>query len=245
MLRELPARVDDAPSAAPPSAGGDATQPSTGRASLASARAGRFRESGRQLVGALRGDFELAESYFVRGDTTLEAALAIASARRDVADASRQVIVAHHCRLRAGVAQAAEAAAQLASSEREAARQGAWAAALADETALDAYADAAAETGRRAWARASQRWCLETARDFFGSGVGRAAAKAARRAHFDTHGVVMTREAADAAAAAAQAAAQAVVGAGRKPRLVDIGSCFDPWRAHEDEFEARNSSSST
>ena len=239
VLRELPARVDDAALA------GDAAQPAaSGRASLASARAGRFRESGRSLAGALYGDWSLAEAYFVRGEASLEAALAAAAVRRDAADAARKVITTHHRRLRAGVAQAAEAAAQVASSEEqeaaEAARRVAWAAALADEPALEAYAGAAAETGRRSWARASQRWCLETARDFFSIGAGRTAAKAARASHFAAHGATMPPDAVAAAAAAAQEAVRAAVGEGRKPRLVDIGSCFDPWRAHEDEFEARS-----
>ena len=176
----------------------------------------------------------------MRGEVTLQAALAKAAVRRDLSDASRHVIATHHRRLRAHVSQAAQAAAQLASREQAAVLHGAWAAAVADAPALEAYAGAAAETGRRAWARTSQRWCLEQARDFFGGGAGKAAARAARVAHFEAHGAPMTQEATAGVNAAAQATVAEAVGAGRRPRLVDIGSCFDPWRAYQDEFEARH-----
>jgi len=239
VLQALPARADAA--ADPPPAAGEDAAPCAGDvASLASARAKLFRESGCQLAGALFGDWELAAAFYVRGEVTLQAALARAVVRRDLSDASRHVISTHHRRLRARVTQAAQAAAQLASPEQAAAAlQGAWSAAVADAPALEAYAGAAAETGRRAWARASQRWCLEQARDFFSGGAGRAAARAARVAHFEAHGAPMTKDATATVDAAARAAVAAAVGAGQRPRLVDIGSCFDPWRAHQDEFEVR------
>ena len=238
MRQQLPARADAA-AELPPAADDDAAPCAGGAASLASARARLFRDSGRQLAGALLGDWELAAGFFVRGEVTLQAALAAAAVRRGLSDASRHVISTHHRRLRARVTQAAQDAAQLAAQEQAEALQGAWAEAVADAPALEAYAGAAAETGRRAWARTSQRWCLEQARDFFGGGAGKAAARAARVAHFQAHGAPMTQEATAGVHAAAVAAVAAAVGAGRRPRLVDIGSCFDPWRPHEDEFEVR------
>ncbi len=218
-------------------------------AALASARAEHLRHHGRLLASTLRSDWPLAEAFFLRGEASLDAALSACATRRVVADASRAVIKDHHQRLRVEVAAAVQPPAADAAAAVEAAaavaKRAAWARATADEAALDAYASAAAETGRRGWVRAAQQWCLATAREhFFGGGAARVARKAARRAHFAAHGVQMPAEDAAAVAAAAQAAVDAALGpavdgAPAALRLVDIGSCHDPWRAFEPEFAVR------
>jgi hypothetical protein len=236
---------------------------------LGSARGARFRAHGRLLAGALRADWALSDAFFFAGAVALPEALATAQARRAASEVSRVVIREHHQKLRVQVAQAAAAAvaapapppssaargdedaypdgpAVAQGDAAAAARAAAWAAAVAGGDALDEYALAATETGRRGWVRAAQRWCHDNMRDFFHrGGAARAALKAAKRAHFSAAGAAMSDDDAAAALLAAQAALDAAVG--RKPgsaaaprlRLLDVGSCHDPWRVHADEFEAR------
>jgi hypothetical protein len=251
--------------------------PAEARRAVASERAARFRAHGRLLAGALRADWALSDAFFFAGAVTLPDALATAQEKRAASEVSRVVIREHHQTLRVAVAQAAAAATAAAlaappppplhaaacddddldpdgpqppprGDAAAAARAAAWAAAVAGGDALDEYAVAATETGRRGWVRAAQRWCHDATRDFFhAGGAPRAALRAAKRAHFSAHGAAMSDDAAAATLAAAQAALDAAVGrhahsAAAPPprlRLLDVGSCHDPWRVHDDEFEAR------
>lgn len=225
------------------------------RKALRSARSTALREQCRLLFAQLRADHALAAAFFFRGDVALSDALAAAVARRQRCATSRAVIKAHHQRLRECVAAAAPppvppppALPLLADDEHNtaaavaaAARRAAWEAGVSDEQALADYADAATETGRRSWVRAAQAWCLDCAQGFLSrGGAARGALKAAKRAHFAAHGVPLPDDAATACAAHADAALAAALG-GSRPRLLDVGSCHDPWRVHEDAFEARRS----
>jgi len=184
--------------------------------SSASSHAASFREAVRAVASSLRGDLALAESLLFTGSTPLCDALAASAAERARCLASRDAIAAHHLALRAAVVPAAEEA-----------RRAAWARAVEEEEALERYAEAAVHTGRRAFVRDAQTLCREWALDFFRAGAAKAALKAERRAVFGERGSKAELSAERRAAAAARVAAAL---AGSPPRLLDVGSCHDPWR---------------
>lgn len=176
-----------------------------------------YRETAALLSSSLRCNPALSSSLCSRA-LSVPAALAAAAAQRAATDAARACMSEHHQRLRAAVAQSSHVGS-------------AWKAALsADNDALDRYAESATDVGRRRWARTAQAWCeAAAAAHARGETAGRAAAKAARRAHWAAHGCAPPHELAEAAAVAA-AEAHVTARGGRAPRLLDVGSCHDPWR---------------
>ena len=190
-----------------------------------SARA--FQQDGLLLAALLAGD-TAAAGALSSGTLSVASALELARARRGRAARSRAVIRDHHTRLRE----------QVAMPTLEA-QHASWAAAVSDGKALRAYAEAASETGQRRFVRCAQAWCAAQIRSFFyDGGAARLAVKAWRRAYFAQQGALPSPEA--GAAAMADAAAQLAASIAAEPdgrlKLLDVGSCWDPWRPLEDQF---------
>ena len=188
----------------------------------------RFRTAVRQLASLMRGDWELADSLLFSATLPLAAALALSRAERSRGDKCRAVIGQHHTALRLRVVSRQPEA-------EEETRRAAWAAAVAEQDALESYADAAAQTGRRAFVRDAQNCCARMARDFLhGGGAARAACKAARREHFTARGEALPEP--DVALVLARTEAAVRASLPSLPALLDVGSCNDMWRPLEREF---------
>ena len=104
-----------------------------------------------------------------------------------------------------------------------------------DETkSLEVYAAAAAEIGKREWARAGIAWCAQQSADFFrGGGAGRLVQNERRAAARREAGEEAGHEAASAAAVEAAADTDMMLGVrdGRPIRLLDVGACGDLLQA--------------
>jgi hypothetical protein len=160
----------------------------------------------------------------VAHDSSVTDILRVVLAHRDACAQARSVIGTHHQQLRVDVATASEP-------------EQAWQAAVSDAQALQTYAEAAAHTGRRSFVRDAHDWCVRTARDFFhGSGAADAVVKDARRLHFKKHGARLPPEAEAELREAAQVATRAAL-AGAHIKVLDIGSCHDPWRLESTDFD--------
>jgi|APGre2960657444_1045066.scaffolds.fasta_scaffold01196_5 hypothetical protein len=197
----------------------------------AGAHAESFRLAVKSLSGALRGRWELADALLLSATLSLPDALAQATEHREASDRARRVIGGHHQALRLQVVARADA--------RQSAEV-AWSAAVSNTAALEDYAEAASTTGRRSFVREAQSWCADTARGFFFSqGAAKAAVKSHKRLHFARAGAPLPAHEADAMEAALDAEVTAALRDSHLPRLLDIGSCHDPWRALSSHFEAR------
>jgi hypothetical protein len=186
-------------------------------------RADSFRTAARRVASTFRGHREVFPGAGLTWSSSASELLSAWEAHRAACDAARRCIGTHHHHLRVSCATAAE-------SERV----DAWEVAVTDKEALRAYAAAAKHTGSRAFVRDAHDWCVRTATAFFHGGTGaQAAVKEARRLHYAEHG---TKLAADGEAQVRQKAQAAMTQAlaGNRVRLLDIGSCHDPWRPLHD-----------
>ena len=189
-------------------------------------QADSFRTAARRVASTFRGHREVFPVTGVTWSSSAAELLSAWEAHRAACDTARRVIGSHHHQLRVNVATAAE-------SERV----GAWEVAMTDKEALRAYAAAAAHTGSRAFVRDAHDWCVRTATAFFHGGAGaQAEVKEARRRHYAEHGTKLSPEVESELRRQAEAAMTAAL-AGSRIRLLDIGSCHDPWRPLSANFE--------
>ena len=188
-------------------------------------QADAFRSAAQHVASAMRGHREVFGAAVTWSSSAGEL-LSAWEAHQAACNTARRVIGSHHHQLRVNVATASEAE-----------RMGAWEVAVTDKEALKAYAAAAAHTGSRAFVRNAHEWCVRTARAFFHGGAGaQAVVKEARRRHYAEHGTKLAPDTEAQLRHQAQAAIDAAL-AGSRPRVLDIGSCHDPWRPLSSAFE--------
>lgn len=174
------------------------------------------------VARALRNWRDVFQEPAAAASASVAEILGAEHAHRAQCEQARRVIGEHHQHLRADVATAPEDE-----------RGELWQAVVSDTRALQAYAQAAAHTGGRGFVRDAHRWGVHAAREFFhGGGAAAAAVKDARRRHFQQHGTRLAPAEEAAVRDAAQAAVAAALGGGRI-RVLDIGSCHDPWRREQ------------
>ena len=213
---------------------------------LAESAPARFNRDVRSLTSALRADWTTAYELIVA--RTIDASQAVARAEQHAARAQwrRNTIVSHHRTLRATVAvpptddsPAGDPPSEPSSTDTR------WRGAVSGG-GLEMYAEAAEEVGHRAWVGDALRWCADAATFFvLGGGAADAAVRSARRVHFEENGTRMS-ESAEAELRAALRRRwsrdsgtdpRVCSGTDAKPTLVDVGSCWDYFRRHEDAFD--------
>ena len=227
--------------------GGDATRRGRNR-NLAKSAPARFNRDVRSLTTALRGDW--TTSYELIVARTIDASHAVARAESHAARSRwrRETIVSRHRELRATVAVGESTSGESPPVSDADAR---WRDAVSSG-GLEAYAEAAEEVGNRAWVGDALRWCANAAFDFvLGGGAEAFAVRSARRSHYEDSGTRMSdeEEATMRAALRERWRRRAPIGGdsrggdsrggdspGGKPTLVDVGSCWDYFRRHEDVF---------
>ena len=215
---------------------------------LAESAPARFNRDVRSLTSALRADWTTAYELIVA--RTIDASQAVARAEQHAARAQwrRNTIVSHHRTLRATVAvpPTGDSPPEPSSTDTR------WRGAVSGG-GLEMYAEAAEEVGHRAWVGDALRWCADVATFFvLGGGAADAAVRSARRVHFEENGTRMS-ESAEAELRAALRRRwspdsgtdpsdsgtdpRVCSGVDSKPTLVDVGSCWDYFRRHEDAFD--------
>ena len=221
---------------------------------LAESAPARFNRDVRSLTSALRADWTIAYELIVA--RTIDASQAVARAEQHAARAQwrRNTIVSHHRTLRATVAvpptddsPAGDSPPEPSSTDTR------WRGAVSGG-GLEMYAEAAEEVGHRAWVGDALRWCADVATFFvLGGGAADAAVRSARRVHFEENGTRMS-ESAEAELRAglrrrwspdsgtdprvcSGTDPRVCSGTDSKPTLVDVGSCWDYFRRHEDAFD--------
>lgn len=120
----------------------------------------------------------------------------------------------------------------------------AWREAVGEDSGLRDYAEAAEEVGNRAWVITALHWCMTEMEGFlWGGGAVEAEIKSSRVTYFRHHGERMPTELEDAARQAlkgrltVQGGGMVPRGGGvSKPLLIDVGSCWDYFRRHDDKF---------
>ncbi|ACO67134.1 predicted protein [Micromonas commoda] len=232
--------------------GGDATRRGRHR-HLAKSAPARFNRDVRSLTTALRGDWTTAYELIVA--RTIDASRAVARAESHAARSAwrRETIVSRHRELRATVAASGSRPPPGESPPGESPpvsdADARWRLAVSSG-GLEAYAEAAEEVGNRAWVVDALRWCAGTAMDFIlGGGAESFAVRSARRSHYESLGTRMSDEEEATMRAAlrdrwhrrAPVRGDSPVGGdsltGDKPTLIDVGSCWDYFRRHEDVFD--------
>jgi len=227
------------------------------RRNLATSAPARFNRDVRSLTTALRGDW--TTSYELIVARTIDASHAVARAESHAARSRwrRETIVSRHRELRATVAASRTRQITDESPPRESPpspsdADARWRDAVSSG-GLEAYAEAAEEVGNRAWVGDALRWCATAATDFVLNGFRGAeafAARSARRSHYERTGTRMSDEEEATMRAALRerwrrrapvTRGDSPVGGdykpgGDKPTLVDVGSCWDYFRRHEDVF---------
>jgi hypothetical protein len=172
-------------------------------------------QKGEKIARSLQRDPELAHSL-AEGHVTLADAMQQLDARTEAGSVLYHAISSHHASLVDRVTERAPAE---------------WRRAVDETESLEAYAAAAAEIGKREWARAGIAWCAQQSSDFFRGGGARRLAQNERRAAARREaGHEAGREAAEAAAVEAAAADTDMmlrVHDGRPIRLLDVGACGD------------------
>ena len=183
-------------------------------------------KKGEKIARTLLRDPELARSL-AEGHISLAGAMQQLDARAEAGDALYEAISSHHANLVDRVTENGRAPAE-------------WQHAVSETESLEAYAAAAAEIGKREWARAGIAWCAQQSTDFFHGGGAQRLAQHERLAaarqeagheagHEADHEA--DHEAASGAAAkgtAAEAAADTdMLHDGRPIKLLDVGACGD------------------
>ena len=174
---------------------------------------------GEKMARTLLRDPELARSL-AEGHTSLADAMEQLDARAEAGDALYEAISSHHASLVDRVTENGRAPAE-------------WQQVVGETESLEAYAAAAAEIGKREWARAGIAWCAQQSTDFFhGGGAQRLAQHERLAAARQMAGREAGREAGHEAAsgAAAEVAADTdMLGVhdGRPIKLLDVGACGD------------------
>ena len=212
---------------------------------LAESAPARFNRDVRSLTSALRADWTTAYELIVA--RTIDASQAVARAEQHAARAQwrRTTIVSHHRSLRATVAVPPTGDSPAGDSPSEpSSADTRWRGAVSG--GLEMYAEAAEEVGHRAWVGDALRWCADVATFFvLGGGAADAAVRSARRVHFEENGTRMS-ESAEAELRAglrrrwssdSGTDPRVCSGTDSKPTLVDVGSCWDYFRRHEDAFD--------
>lgn len=212
---------------------------------LAMSAPARFNRDVRSLTTALRGDW--TTSYELIVARTIDASHAVARAESHAARSRwrRETIVSRHRELRATVAANRRQVVTDESPPSPSDADARWRDAVSSG-GLEAYAEAAEEVGNRAWVGDALRWCAAAATDFVLDGFRGAeafAVRSARRSHYERTGTRMSdeEEATMRAALRERWRRRAPVTRGDspvadKPTLVDVGSCWDYFRRHEDVF---------
>lgn len=124
-------------------------------------------QKGEKIARSLQRDPELAHSL-AKGHVTLADAMQQLDARTEAGSVLYQAISSHHASLVDRV------------TERALSEQ--WSRVAGETESLEAYAAAAAEMGKREWARAGIAWCAQQSTDFFRGGGARRLAQNERRA---------------------------------------------------------------
>ena len=171
-------------------------------------------QKGEKIARSLQRDPELARSL-AEGHVTLADAMQQLDARTEAGSVLYHAISSHHASLVDRVTERAPAE---------------WRRACGETASLEAYAAAAAEIGKREWARAGIAWCAQQSADFFrGGGAQRLEQNERRAAARREGGEEAGHEAASAAAVEAAADTDMMLGVhdGRPIRLLDVGACGD------------------
>jgi len=166
-------------------------------------------QKGQKIARSLQRDPALARSL-AEGHVTLADAMQQLDARTEAGSVLYHAISSHHASLVDRVTERAPAE---------------WRRAVNETASLEAYAAAAAEIGKREWARAGIAWCAQQSADFFRGGgaqrlVQNERCAAARREGGEEAGH-------EPASAAADTDMMLGVRDGRPIRLLDVGACGD------------------
>ena len=177
-------------------------------------------KKGEKIARTLLRDPELARSL-AEGHVSLADAMQQLDARAEAGDALYEAISGHHANLVDRVTENGRAPAE-------------WQQAVSETESLEAYAAAAAEIGKREWARAGIAWCAQQSIDFFHGGGAQRLAQHERRAAArheagDEAASGAAAEAVTVEATAAEAADTDMLGVhdGRPIKLLDVGACGD------------------